>query len=123
MTKHKHPDFASDLYLLFETIGAQLTICRYTFLAIPFFSKAIFGVPFFVCTLKFFKPDKSLTCAKFIFTCYVNAVYVIILVSSTEKNVVTMQEFLNVDMTGKIILNILCPPLSEDYNLVTYKVR
>ncbi|KPI90997.1 Xanthine dehydrogenase [Papilio xuthus] len=69
MTKHKHRDFASDLYLLFETIGAQLTI-----------------------------------------------------LSSTEKKVVTMQEFLNTDMTGKVILNILCPPLSEDYNLVTYKI-
>lgn len=29
MVKHEHRDFASDIFLLFETIGAQLTISKH----------------------------------------------------------------------------------------------
>ncbi|XP_013136122.1 PREDICTED: xanthine dehydrogenase/oxidase-like [Papilio polytes] len=69
MIKHKHHEFPSDLFLLFETVGAQLTI-----------------------------------------------------LTRLKKKTVTMQEFLKEDMSGKIIINVLLPPLTPDYKLVTFKI-
>lgn len=34
-----------------------------------------------------------------------------------------MQQFLKVDMRGSVILYVLLPPLSEEYRVVTFKVR
>ncbi|XP_045773786.1 xanthine dehydrogenase 1-like [Maniola jurtina] len=45
-----------------------------------------------------------------------------IMVSSSTYKVLTMQNFLNEDMTGKIITNVLLPPLSKEHKLVTYKI-
>lgn len=36
---------------------------------------------------------------------------------------VTMDTFLKINMTGKIILNVLLPPLSNEYKFFSYKVR
>ncbi|XP_013161894.1 PREDICTED: xanthine dehydrogenase-like [Papilio xuthus] len=69
MIKHKHHEFPSDLFLLFETVGAQLTI-----------------------------------------------------LTRLEKKTVTMQGFIKEDMSGKIIVNVLLPPLTSDYKLVTFKI-
>lgn len=41
---------------------------------------------------------------------------------SGVKYMVTMQQFLQMDMKGMVILNVLLPPFSQDYQLVTYKV-
>ncbi|XP_022826465.1 xanthine dehydrogenase-like [Spodoptera litura] len=70
MTKHRHNDFSSDLFLLFETVGAELTI---------------------MC-------------------------------SKGNTQIVNMQEFLKLKMKGKLILNVMLPPLSQEYKLVTYKI-
>lgn len=40
-----------------------------------------------------------------------------------SENVYTMQDFLKLDMNGKILFNVLLPPLSDEYKLVTYKVK
>ncbi|CAG4933298.1 unnamed protein product [Parnassius apollo] len=69
MIKHQHPEFPSDLFLLFETVGARLTI-----------------------------------------------------LTPSENKTVTMQDFLKENMRGKIILNVLLPPLSTQCQLVTYKI-
>ncbi|CAH0755277.1 unnamed protein product [Diatraea saccharalis] len=45
-----------------------------------------------------------------------------IVFNMTERNTVTMQQFLRLDMTGKIILNVIMPPLNDDFKVVTYKV-
>lgn len=37
--------------------------------------------------------------------------------------VFSLQHFLNVNMRGKIILNILIPPFSDEYKIKTYKVK
>lgn len=37
--------------------------------------------------------------------------------------VFSMQHFLNVNMRGKVILNILIPPFSDEYKIKTYKVK
>ncbi|XP_050344175.1 uncharacterized protein LOC126769431 [Nymphalis io] len=68
--KNQHHEFQSDIYLLLETVGAQVTI-----LSAPGFSK-----------------------------------------------ILTMQDFLNEDMTGKIILNILLPPLNAAHKITTFKI-
>ncbi|KAJ8719327.1 hypothetical protein PYW08_011502 [Mythimna loreyi] len=70
MIKHTNNVFQSDMYLLLDTVGAQLTIVDYN------------GV----------------------------------------KEVVTMEYFLNIDMKGKLILNVILPPLEEGYQLYTYKL-
>ncbi|RVE48202.1 hypothetical protein evm_007156 [Chilo suppressalis] len=70
MTKHKHRKFASDTFLLFETVGAYLTI----------------------------------------------------LDVDGSKSRVTMEGFLNTNMNRKVILNILLPPLNNEYSLVTFKI-
>ncbi|KPI91000.1 Xanthine dehydrogenase [Papilio xuthus] len=69
MIKHQHREFPSDIFLLFETVGAQITILHPLGL----------------------------------------------------RKVVTMQDFLKENMRGKIILNVLFPPL-KDYKVVTFKV-
>ncbi|XP_046968170.1 aldehyde oxidase 1-like [Vanessa cardui] len=68
--KNKHHEFPSDIYLLFETVGAQVTI-----VTAPGYSK-----------------------------------------------ILTMQDFLKEDMTGKIILNILLPPLNDSHKITTFKI-
>ncbi|XP_047533997.1 xanthine dehydrogenase/oxidase-like isoform X1 [Vanessa atalanta] len=70
MIKHKYRDFSSDIFLLLQAVGAQLTI------------RSADGV----------------------------------------TKTVTMENFLNENMRGKIILNVLLPPLNTAYKLVTYKV-
>ncbi|CAH2208161.1 jg4520, partial [Pararge aegeria aegeria] len=70
MLKHRYREFKSDLFLLLETVGAQLRI----------------------------------------------------MVSFASFKVLSMQEFLNEDMTKKIITNILLPPLNYEHKLVTYKI-
>ncbi|XP_047533953.1 xanthine dehydrogenase 1-like isoform X2 [Vanessa atalanta] len=70
MLKNKHHEFPSDIYLLFETVGAQVTI-----VSAPGYSK-----------------------------------------------ILTMQDFLKEDMTGKIILNILLPPLNASHKITTFKI-
>lgn len=37
--------------------------------------------------------------------------------------VFSLQHFLNVNMRGKVILNILIPPFSDEYKIKTYKVK
>ncbi|XP_060804033.1 uncharacterized protein LOC106135750 isoform X2 [Amyelois transitella] len=70
MLKYYHNEFASDIYLLLETVGAYITILGRG------------G-------------------------------------SSSQK--VSMQEFLRTDIRGKVIFNVLLPPLSSDYKVVTFK--
>ncbi|XP_075976856.1 uncharacterized protein LOC142977054 [Anticarsia gemmatalis] len=70
MIKHAHNEFPSDIFLLLETVGAQLTIVD----------------------------------------------------SRLQKQMVTMQQFLQLNMKGKVILNVLLMPLSDEYRLVTYKI-
>ncbi|KAJ8719331.1 hypothetical protein PYW08_011506 [Mythimna loreyi] len=70
MIKHRHSEFQSDLFLLFETIGAQLSIMSPTGLV----------------------------------------------------QMVTMQQFLKLDMKGRVILNVMLPPLNKQYKLVTFKI-
>ncbi|KAI5646262.1 molybdopterin-binding domain of aldehyde dehydrogenase domain-containing protein [Phthorimaea operculella] len=69
MQKHRLPVFSSDLFLLFESVGAMLTII-----------------------------DKS---------------------STVDVNPVT---FLDMNMTGKVITQIKFPPLSHNYQFVSFKV-
>lgn len=42
---------------------------------------------------------------------------------SKEKKILTMQEFLQENMNGKIILNVILPPLNSCCKVVTFKVR
>lgn len=39
-----------------------------------------------------------------------------------SRKVVTMQEFLKMDMKGKIIKNVILPPLNDKHKIVTFKV-
>ncbi|CAB3227927.1 unnamed protein product [Arctia plantaginis] len=70
MIKHQHNFFSSDIFLLFETIGAQVTIQN----------------------------------------------------SISSKRTLTMQQFLKQDMKGYIIRNVMLPPLTNDYKLITFKI-
>ncbi|XP_047533955.1 xanthine dehydrogenase 1-like [Vanessa atalanta] len=70
MLKNKSNGFPSDIYLLFETVGAQLTIVS----------------------------------------------------APGDSKILTMQDFLNEDMTGKIILNVLLPPLNAAHKITTFKI-
>ncbi|XP_023950417.2 uncharacterized protein LOC112054759 [Bicyclus anynana] len=70
MLKHRYRTFNSDIFVLLETVGAQLRI----------------------------------------------------MTSATSFKFINMQDFLNEDMTRKIIVNVLLPPLSFEYRLVTYKI-
>ncbi|KAI5643279.1 molybdopterin-binding domain of aldehyde dehydrogenase domain-containing protein [Phthorimaea operculella] len=70
MVKHQHNEFPSDIFLLLETVGAQLTIVS----------------------------------------------------ANGAKEIVTMQQFLQTVMRSKIILNVLLPPLSSEYKIVTFKI-
>ena len=38
------------------------------------------------------------------------------------KEIVTMKNFLNINMDGKLIVNVLLPPLIGGYKIFTYKV-
>ncbi|XP_059045056.1 uncharacterized protein LOC131840881 [Achroia grisella] len=69
MIKHKKPTFSSDVFLLLETIGANLTI-----------------------------------------------------VEKTTVDNVTVKDFLSLDMTGKVIKSISIPPLSPNYQFVSFKI-
>ncbi|XP_026741864.1 xanthine dehydrogenase-like [Trichoplusia ni] len=70
MTKHRHNEFQSDIFLLFETVGAQLTI----------------------------------------------------MFSNNNAQIVTMTQFLKMDMKKKLIKNVMLPPLNKTYRLTTFKV-
>ncbi|KAJ8719964.1 hypothetical protein PYW07_012007 [Mythimna separata] len=70
MIKHRHNEFQSDLFLLFETVGAQLNIMSSTGLT----------------------------------------------------QMITMQQFLKLDMKGKVILNVMLPPLNKQCKLVFFKI-
>ncbi|XP_022827043.1 xanthine dehydrogenase-like [Spodoptera litura] len=69
MIQYQHHWFPSDIFLLLETIGAQVTIQ----------------------------------------TC-------------NEKNTLTMQEFLKLNMRGKVIRNVMLPPMCGDCHLFTFKI-
>ncbi|KAF9801456.1 hypothetical protein SFRURICE_013236, partial [Spodoptera frugiperda] len=70
MIKNKHNFFASDVFLLLQTVGAQLTLVS----------------------------------------------------RRSRTKTVTMEEFLKTDMKGLVILNVLLPPLSREYQVATFKV-
>ncbi|XP_045484579.1 xanthine dehydrogenase 1-like isoform X1 [Pieris rapae] len=71
MIKNKHKEFNSDIFLLFNTIGAELGI----------------------------------------------------LYGHGNANRISMEEFQNADMRGKVLLNVLLPPLNSDFTkIVTYKI-
>ncbi|XP_022827163.1 xanthine dehydrogenase 1-like [Spodoptera litura] len=70
MIKHTYNSYQSDMYLIFYTVGAQLTIVDY----------------------------------------------------HGKRQTVTMNKFLEIDMKGKVILDILLPPLSKSHKLYTYKL-
>ncbi|KAH9639141.1 hypothetical protein HF086_018209 [Spodoptera exigua] len=70
MIKHSYNSYQSDLYLIFYTVGAQLTIVDY----------------------------------------------------HGKEQIVTMNKFLELNMQGKIIVNVLLPPLSKSHKLFTYKL-
>ncbi|KAJ0176326.1 hypothetical protein K1T71_008500 [Dendrolimus kikuchii] len=69
MIKHEHREFPSDIYLLLETVGAQVTIQGYH-----------------------------------------------------GAQTVPMQTFLSTDMTGKILVNVMLPPMSNNHQLVSFKI-
>ncbi|KAJ0176327.1 hypothetical protein K1T71_008501 [Dendrolimus kikuchii] len=69
MIKHEHHEFPSDIYLLLETVGAQVTIQ-----------------------------------------------------GSNGARTVPMQTFLSTDMSGKMLVNVMLPPMSSDYQLGTFKI-
>ncbi|XP_063828756.1 uncharacterized protein LOC135078111 [Ostrinia nubilalis] len=71
MTKHKHRSFASDVFLLLETVDAYVTIVD----------------------------------------------------SQGSRESMNILDFLATDMTGKILYNIMLPPLNDDeYKLATFKI-
>ncbi|KAJ2951525.1 hypothetical protein O0L34_g13677 [Tuta absoluta] len=70
MMKHMYNEFPSDIFLLLETVGAQLTIMNN------------FGM----------------------------------------KRTLTMQQFLKANMRSNLIVNVLFPPLSDEYKTVVYKI-
>ncbi|CAG4933330.1 unnamed protein product [Parnassius apollo] len=70
MIKHEHREFPSDIFVLFETVGAQITIMN----------------------------------------------------SNGARKTVTLQGFLKENMRGKIILNVLLPPLNKDYKVLSFKI-
>ncbi|CAH0677124.1 unnamed protein product [Chilo suppressalis] len=71
MIKHQHREFTSDIFLLLETVGAELTIRHYRGL----------------------------------------------------QQSVSMQQYLRLDMRGKVILKIAIPPLLDnEFKIVTYKI-
>ncbi|CAK1542877.1 unnamed protein product [Leptosia nina] len=71
MIKNKHKEFSSDIFLLLNTVGAELAIMN----------------------------------------------------SSGAVNRVNMNDFLKLDMRGKVLMNILLPPLNNNYiKIVTYKI-
>ncbi|XP_072948794.1 xanthine dehydrogenase-like [Epargyreus clarus] len=70
MIKHNHPEFSSDIFLLLNSVGAQI----------------------------------------------------IIVTSPVHSKTVSMEGFLKENMRGKIILNVMFPPLNNQYKLVTKKI-
>ncbi|XP_026741696.1 probable aldehyde oxidase 4 [Trichoplusia ni] len=70
MLKNKNAWFVSDIFVLLETVGAQVTIQ----------------------------------------------------ISSLVTRTLTMQQFLKTSMKGRVLLNVMLPPLSKEHKLVTFKV-
>ncbi|XP_068627637.1 uncharacterized protein [Battus philenor] len=68
--KHSHPDFPSDLFLLFETLGAMVTIAS----------------------------------------------------AVDNKEIINLEEFLKIDMKGKIIIDVMLPPRSNCCLVKTFKI-
>ncbi|CAK1542874.1 unnamed protein product [Leptosia nina] len=70
MLKHQDPEFTSDVFLILETVGADITIVQ----------------------------------------------------SYGANKVMSLPQFLQEDMTSKIVYNVILPPLGLDNRVVTYKV-
>ncbi|XP_045499718.1 xanthine dehydrogenase 1-like [Colias croceus] len=70
MIKNRHNEFNSDVFLLFNAVGAELSILN----------------------------------------------------EHGIVNRISMQNFLKENMHGKVILNVLLPPLNDEYKIVTYKI-
>ncbi|XP_028031935.1 indole-3-acetaldehyde oxidase-like isoform X1 [Bombyx mandarina] len=70
MLKHDNREFQSDVFLLFETVQAMITIAS----------------------------------------------------SATKEITVTLPEFLEMEMNGKIVLNVILPPLSNKCKIKTFKI-
>ncbi|XP_064073213.1 xanthine dehydrogenase-like [Vanessa tameamea] len=68
--KNQHPEFKSDIFIILETVGAQITI----------------------------------------------------MTAIGQSETLTLQNFLKEDMKGKIIMNVLLPPLNESHKIVTFKI-
>ncbi|XP_014357572.2 xanthine dehydrogenase-like [Papilio machaon] len=68
--KNRNPEFQSDIFMLLETVGAQVTIANS-------------------------------------------------ILSNTTLN---MQNFLNQNLEGKVIINVMLPPLNKSNKIVTYKI-
>ncbi|XP_041981246.1 xanthine dehydrogenase/oxidase-like [Aricia agestis] len=71
MIKHMHRDFASDVFLLFETVGAKLKIQNYM---------------------------------------------------AAAPKIISLQQFLNEDMKGTVIVSVMLPPRNYSYRIYTEKV-
>lgn len=68
--KHENNSFQSDVFLLFETVGAMLTVGQ----------------------------------------------------GRKQNEIITLQNFLKIDMKGKIVINIMLPPLSKHCSFKSYKI-
>lgn len=97
MIKNQHNWFGSDIYLLLETIGAQVTIRKCSIL------QTFVLITFLFNLLK---------------------IYILFLLENnmSGKQTMTMQQFLKVNMRGYVIWNIMMPPLCNSKRLVTFKV-
>lgn len=111
MIKHKHHEFPSDLFLMLETVGAEIHICMYkkgnTLLNFIFYCITIFIQLYnmFYMRLYFF----------FIVSTLVE--------SPGQKKSVNFMQFLETDMNHKIIYSIMVPALKPEYVYRSYKVN
>ncbi|KAH9639142.1 hypothetical protein HF086_018210 [Spodoptera exigua] len=106
MMKHIHNEFHSDLFLLFETIGAQLTI---SFKFGKYYNLSVFLMK---------ANDKD----NYILLLSGYSSSLISVCSNGKTQIVRMQDFLKLKMKGKLILNVMLPPLSKEHKLVTFKI-
>lgn len=98
MLKHRVRTFSSDVFLLMECIGAVLTIGEYHD----------------SCLTKM-----QLGLVHLLTHDFINVV-------SVDKGHSQIQispaDFLNMDMTGRVILNVIIPPMSQHNQFVSFKV-
>ncbi len=99
MLKHAHKEFPSDLFIVLETVGAKITISKHRLILIEKF------------------PHQHLL---FLLTSLLT--FNILVNRNREMKELSLSQFLETDMNGKVLLLIKFIPLSTDHVVKSFKI-